>query len=433
MVLVAGQVSAGCYEHSADRTGACQTQGVKRLLVALVVFGSMVPAGARADWSLPKPEPFVTGLDFAANIAFAPDGRIFIAEKDSGDIIIAENGRLLEEPFAHLDVVGSGEQGLLGIALDPGFPDEPWVYVYYSDPNTRLNLLARLRADENTAVGRPQILFEALTTENGYHNGGDIAFGPDGKLYLSVGEVHEPARAQDPGNLGGKVLRLNPDGSIPSDNPFGPQNPVYSLGHRNSFGLCFDPSTGDLWETENGPGSFDEVNLIRAGGNYGWPDQLGPGAGSTFTDPVLAFEDVIVPTGCAVSGGVLYFGSFAYGEVYRLPLPVREGPAKEVKVASLPEGITDMQAGPDEALYVVTPSTVYRYGGESPSIVESPSPSSAAATGASPQRPPPVAGPDDGRSSGAPLLAIAAAVALALGLMLRVAAGRRIPREADED
>lgn len=101
---------------------------------------------------------------------------------------------------------------------------------------------------------------------NGYHNGGDMTFGPDGKLYLVTGEAHQPARAQDVEDLGGKVLRLNPDGSIPDDNPFGPANPVFALGIRNSFGLCFNPANGDLWETENGPATDDKVNLIRAGG-----------------------------------------------------------------------------------------------------------------------------------------------------------------------
>ena len=197
-------------------------------------------------------------------MAFAPDGRLFFAEKDTGDIRVIEDGHLLPDPFAHIDVLSAAEQGLLGLALDPAFDTDPWVYVYYSDPVAHINRLARLRTDGGSVERQP--LLDALTTENGYHNGGDIVFGRDGKLYLSVGEVHESQRAQDPNDLGGKILRLDPDGTVPSDDPFGAGNPAYSMGHRNSFGLCVDPSNGDLWETENGPSSDDEVNLIRPGG-----------------------------------------------------------------------------------------------------------------------------------------------------------------------
>ena len=197
------------------------------------------------------PQLVADHLSFPSNMAFAPDGRLFFAEKDTGDIRVIEDGRLLPEPFAHIDVLSAAEQGLLGLALDPAFDTDPWVYIYYSDPVAHINRLARLRTDGGSVERQP--LLDALTTENGYHNGGDIVFGRDGELYLSVGEVHESQRAQDPNDLGGKVLRLNPDGTVPSDDPFGAGNPAYSMGHRNSFGLCVDPSNGDLWETENGP------------------------------------------------------------------------------------------------------------------------------------------------------------------------------------
>jgi len=260
----------------------------------------------------------------------------------------------------------------------------------------------------------------ALTTENGYHNGGDIAFGTDGKLYLTIGEVHETNRAQDPTDLGGKVVRLNPDGSVPSDNPFGAGNPVYSIGHRNSFGLCVDPATGDLWETENGPSSDDEVNRIVAGANYGWPDQLGPGGGPGLTDPVLDFPQEIVPTGCAVWNGALYFGSYAYGQLHRLPLPAT--PARDQVVREFPEGITDVETGPDGGLYVSTVSTIYRLAGNGTAIP----------TISTSQGPPPVAGPSDPAGARAPLLAIVAAIALVIGLAMRVAAGRRLRRESGD-
>jgi aldose sugar dehydrogenase len=388
-----------------------------RRLVAALSAAAAIALAAGPAVATQRPVTVVAGVGFIANFAFAPDGRIFIADKDSGNVLIAENGHVLPQPFVHLDVVAAAEQGLLGIALDPAFPEQPWVYLYYSDAATHTNRLIRVRADGNTGI-ETQPLLDALTTENGYHNGGDIAFGTDGKLYLTIGEVHEADRAQDPTDLGGKVVRLNPDGSVPADNPFGASNPVYSIGHRNSFGLCVDPATGDLWETENGPSSDDEVNRIVAGANYGWPDQLGPGGGSGLTDPVLDFPREIVPTGCAVWNGALYFGSFAYGQLHRLPLPPT--PAPDQVVREFPEGITDVETGPDGGLYVSTVSTIYRLAGDGTPIP----------TISTSQGPPPVAGPSDSGGGRAPLLAIVAAVALVIGLAMRVEAGRRLRRES---
>jgi hypothetical protein len=152
------------------------------------------------------------------------------------------------------------ETGLLGVAVDPAFPDEPWVYAYYTGTDV-MNHLVRIRA-EGTAGPRSRPLLDLLPATAGWHNGGDLAFGPDGKLYVSVGDGHDGSRSQDPNGIGGRILRLNPDGSIPDDNPLGPGNPTFALGIRNSFGLCFDPETGELWETENGPTEWDEINLI---------------------------------------------------------------------------------------------------------------------------------------------------------------------------
>ena len=130
---------------------------------------------------------------------------------------MVRDGELVADPLAHIDVLSSSEQGLLGLALDPAFDTQPWIYVYYSDPVSHLNRLARISADD--AGAEPEPLLDALTTEHGYHNGGDLVFGGDGKLYVAVGEVHEGERAQDPDDLGGKILRLNPDGSTPSRQP----------------------------------------------------------------------------------------------------------------------------------------------------------------------------------------------------------------------
>ncbi len=199
-------------------------------------------------------------------MAFAPDGRLFFTEKSTGNVRIVQRRRAASaKPFVTLPVVPDAERGLLGIAIDPDFEQEPWVYLYLSD-GTRRRQPARARPSRGQpAAGEPETLLEGLDSAAGYHNGGDLAFADRRLAVRTLGEAHDADRAQDPSDLGGKIVRLNPDGSVPADNPFGAGNPVWSYGHRNSFGLCVDPGDGKLWETENGPDVDDEVNRIERG------------------------------------------------------------------------------------------------------------------------------------------------------------------------
>jgi len=161
---------------------------------------------------------------------------------------------------------------MLGLAVDPAFPEEPWIYAYFSDLRDGMNRLVRMRL-EGDRVGKPETVFDAIATTS-IHNGGDLAFGEDRTVFLVTGDGAEASRSQDPDDPHGKVLRFEPDGSIPGDNPT-PGSPVFALGIRNSFGLCVDPTSGTVWETENGPTSWDEVNEIRAGANSDQPDRRG--------------------------------------------------------------------------------------------------------------------------------------------------------------
>ena len=302
----------------------------------------------------PEPQVLLSDAQFPTNMALAPDGRLFFTEKETGAVRIIEDGKLLPNPFAAIPVKGGDETGMLGITLHPDFPDEPWVYLYLSYKPSRINRIVRARADGNTAAAVEPVM-DLLPVSSGYHNGGDMAFGPDGELYVTVGEAHDETRAQDPEDLGGKILRLNPDGSIPEDNPLGPDNPAYSLGHRNSFGICFDPVEGTLWETENGPDSHDEVNQIVSGGNYGWPQVSGPGGDPDFIDPMWDFPETIAPTGCAVVERTLWFGDFQ-GALHRIDLDGK--PRTEEIVTRFPTGITDVMAGPDGEIYVATTDSI---------------------------------------------------------------------------
>ncbi|MCI0636979.1 MAG: PQQ-dependent sugar dehydrogenase [Actinobacteria bacterium] len=332
-----------------------------RPVATLIVVLLVLPANAQAQEGF---DMAVDGFGFAVNVAFAPDGTMFVADKDRGEIRVVRDGELLPEPFATVDADSPvNEMGLLGVVVHPSFPAEPWVFAYYSDVNDRRNHLVRFRADGYVASEREDLL-DLLPTTAGWHNGGDLAFGPDGALYVSVGEGHDAARAQEPNGLGGRILRLNPDGSVPADNPFGPDDPTFALGIRNSFGLCFDPATGELWETENGPDRWGEINLIEAGGNYGWPEHLGPGGPSTFVEPVLAFEEQIVVTGCAgtPSDAGLYFGEGYTGNLHRMQIPSGAAdptPHDEI-VTTFDGGITDVAATPDGTIWVVTPNAIYR-------------------------------------------------------------------------
>ncbi|HEX6230946.1 MAG TPA: PQQ-dependent sugar dehydrogenase [Actinomycetota bacterium] len=345
-----------------------------RRLSPLLVLVLLLPAPARAQEGF---ERVVDGLDFAVNVAIAPDGAMFVADKDLGQIRVVRDGELLTEPFASVDVAPRvNEMGLLGVALHPRFPDEPWVYAYYSDASDGRNRLVRFRAEGDVAAER-QDLMDLLPTVNGWHNGGDMTFGPDGKLYLSVGEGHEPERAQEPAALGGRILRLDPDGSVPSDNPFGPDNPTFALGFRNSFGVCFDVDTGGLWVTDNGPSAWDEINRVEAGGNHGWPLHLGPGGPSGLVEPILAFEEIVVPTGCAGSatGEGLYVGEGYTGRLHRMR--VSGGSPSDEVVATFEGGITALELDADGRLVLVTPTTIHR----SLEVVSTPSPSTASPSG----------------------------------------------------
>ena len=248
----------------------------------------------------------VADASWPVALAPAPDGRLFFAELLTGKIRILQDGQVLPKPFAVLENVSNfGESGFLGLALHPDFSRTPYVYAMYvvDDPITGYpsgQRVVRFRDVNNIGQDRTTIL-DGLPAATEYsHNGGRLAFGPDGKLYVTIGDTNVPDLSQDPSNLAGSILRYNPDGSIPEDNPI-PGSPVYAMGLRNVFGLAFQPSTGSLYATENGPGGFDEVNKIEAGRNYGWPTHMGVSETEGFVDPVAVFgvwpEDTIGPTG----------------------------------------------------------------------------------------------------------------------------------------
>jgi glucose/arabinose dehydrogenase len=211
-------------------------------------------------------------LNVPWDMAIAPDGRIFLTERTGAIRVIDNKGKLLQDPVYKFEDTfwTEAEAGLLGLALDPDFANNRRLYVYhtYKDGTKSKNRLVRLVEQDNKAR-IDKVLLDNLPGER-IHDGGRVRFGPDGKLYFTNGDANDRPAAQELGFLGGKIMRLNPDGTIPDDNPF-PGSPVYSLGHRNPQGLAWHPVTKALFSTEHGQTAHDEVNIIEKGANYGWP------------------------------------------------------------------------------------------------------------------------------------------------------------------
>lgn len=233
-----------------------------------------IPAvNSDATGSFPYGEPEIVAerLNVPWDMAFVHDGRIFFTER-AGSIRVMDAGKLLDEPLFTIDdkpVVSRGESGLLGLALDPEFSKNGYLYTYHTyDAKGLKNRVLRLKVEGNKAK-LDRVLLDELPGQQ-THDGGRIRFGPDGMLYITVGDAQERELSQDANSMAGKILRIRSDGAIPNDNP-NPNSPVYSLGHRNPQGLAWQPATGKLFSSEHGQSSKDEINIIENGANYGWP------------------------------------------------------------------------------------------------------------------------------------------------------------------
>ena len=318
------------------------------LLLAVSVAAACGPSEARERGEASATRTIATGLQVPWGIAFLPGGDALVSERTTGRILrISPDGSRKRTVMRVPGVdTNSGEGGLLGLAVSPRYARDRLVYAYFTSASD--NRIVRFRLG-----GRVRPILTGI--QRGFnHNGGRIAFGPDGKLYAGVGEAGDTRLAQDRSSPNGKILRMNPDGSVPRGNPF--NSLVWSLGHRNVQGLAWD-SRGRLWATEFGQNEFDEVNLIRKGHNYGWPEVEGRGStdGGRFTNPVVTWRtSEASPSGAAIRRGTLYIGALQGQAVLRVRL---DGTSAR-KLSPLLRGaygrIRTVVRAPDGSLWVST-------------------------------------------------------------------------------
>jgi glucose/arabinose dehydrogenase len=331
-------------------------------------------------------------------MAFAPDGRLFVCLQ-GGQVRVIKNGALLATPFLSLTVNSSGERGLLGIAFDPNFTANQFVYIYYTATTPTLhNRISRFTANGDVAAAGSEVIVLDLNNLSSAtnHNGGAIHFGEDGKLYAAVGDNANGANSQSLSNLLGKMLRINSDGTIPADNPFfnqatGQNRAIWALGLRNPFTFAFQPMTARMFINDVGQNTFEEINDGLAGANYGWPESEGPTSNPNHTGPIYHYGHGTGPfLGCAITGGAFYnpamaqfpaeyagdffFADFCGGWINKFD------PANS-SVTTFASGISspvDLQVSSDGSLYYLARGSggvVYRIqfaGSQAPTITQHP-------------------------------------------------------------
>lgn len=319
-------------------------------------------------------EAVAQDLDTIWAVDFAPDGRTFLTER-GGQIRTIRDGILDPEPWATLEVVESGESGLMGLALDPEFATNSYLYTTYTyaaDDGGLQNRLVRLREDPTTGRGVEETVLLDDVRGGRVHDGGRVKIGPDGKLYWTMGDSGSQDLAQSLDTLNGKILRLNLDGTVPDDNPF-PGSPILSYGHRNPQGLAWQPETGLLFAVEHGPSGqqscCDEVNLIVPGQNYGWPLVTGDETAEGTIPPLLhsgsSRETTWAPGGATFVSSGPWAGSLLFvglrGEsLYRVTLDpsMAVGPPSVLGLERHFQGeygrLRDVVEGPDGAIYFTT-------------------------------------------------------------------------------
>jgi aldose sugar dehydrogenase len=375
----------------------------------ILSFPAFSSAQSLNDPSLEVSE-VASGLSQPTAMAFIGPGDILILQKGDGRVRRVVNGVLQPGEVLDVAVDNASERGLLGVAIHPNFPSTPFIYLYFTQSSTANDTSGSPLANRifrytwnGSALVNPILILDLPVTPGPNHDGGAMTFGPDGKLYAVIGDLNRDGQLQNfsagpaPDNTG-VIFRVNDDGSAPNDNPFfvlgGNLAKYYAYGVRNSFGLAFDPITGELWNTENGPNSYDEINLVLPGFNSGWEQIMGPGSrdpqglgnlvffpGSHYADPKFSWLNPVGPTALVFLNSArlgvgyqnhLFVGDINNGNLYSFRVNVtRNGfdfanpglsdlvadnsaEFQEVLLGTGFGGITDLKVGPDGLLYVLS-------------------------------------------------------------------------------
>jgi glucose/arabinose dehydrogenase len=306
------------------------------------LLGPVTPIGT--------PDPIVGGLQAPWSVVRLESGSALISERDRGVVVEVGSDGALRDVATISGVVHEGEGGLLGLAVLDG----QWLYAYFTTASdNRIERFALEGAAGSYALGAGEEVLTGLQ-KAGNHNGGRIAFGPDGMLYATVGDAGVPDRAQDADSLNGKILRMTPTGTVPDDNPG--DTLVYSMGHRNPQGLAWDDS-GKLWAAEFGQDTWDELNRIEPGGNYGWPVVEGIGDNPDFIDPMAQWAtDDASPSGLAFTRGTFFMAGLGGQRLW--VIYQHDGLVDPVEYFTGEYGrIRDVTAGPDGSLWFMTNNT----------------------------------------------------------------------------
>lgn len=364
-------------ESKADHLRLCMPRSFVYRVAFIIVLGFFLTGLSLHATLLPGFTEAQVGSNLGGSptaMDFAPDGRLFVCLQ-SGQVRVIENGNLLATPFVTVPTTENGERGLLGIAFDPGFAGNHFVYVYYTVSNAPIhNRVSRYTANGNVAVSGSETVIldlDNLSTATN-HNGGAIHFGSDGKLYIGVGENANPANSQSVANRLGKLLRINADGTIPSDNPTsfpniagsptGANRAIWAVGLRNPFTFGVQPGTGRLFINDVGQNTWEEINDGIAGSNYGWNICEGDCSppNSNFRDPLLQYSH---DDGCAIVGGAFYnpsvnqfpagyVGKYFFGDLCGAWIRVMD--TSNNTASDFATGIgspVDIKVGPEGSLY----------------------------------------------------------------------------------
>jgi aldose sugar dehydrogenase len=388
--LIACRNTGYDFEPAATQEVSMSRSILKLAVAALTACGLNIDLAAAQALGSPTPKPVdgvlraetvVRGLEHPWALAFLPDGRLLVTERPGRLRIVEMNGRMSEPLGGVPRVLAEGQGGLLDVAVDPRFAQNNLIYLSYAEPGQRgtaSTAVARGRLAGNRLDDVKVIFTQQPKVKGGAHFGSRLVFARDGMLFVTVGDRYSfRDKAQDLSTGFGKVFRINPDGTVPKDNPFvgrkDAQPEIWSYGHRNVQAAALHPQTGQLWTVEHGARGGDELNHPEAGKNYGWPvitygvDYSGTKIGegtvkSGMEQPVYYWDPVIAPSGAAFYtgdkypgwNGSLFVGSLTPGLLVRLALKDGNVTLEERYAGDLKHRIRDIQQGPDGLLYVVT-------------------------------------------------------------------------------